>query len=98
MIKSLFTIKDVKAQVYMDPFTQVNEQTAQRTILDSISDPNHPFAKHPEDYSLYYLGTYNDQNGQFNTQEPHLINRLEDIRDGKESPNLSIQQVEDLQK
>jgi len=47
-----------------------------RSFQDEINRhaPDNEMSKHPEDYDLYYLATYNDDTGQFtNTERPTQI-------------------------
>ena len=41
----------------------MNEATAVRAITDLVSDIDHEFGRHPEDYSLWYLGRYCEVTG-----------------------------------
>lgn len=79
MIISVFTIRDDKAQAYLQPFFLSNESMARRAIADCVSDSDHMFGKHPEDYALFSLGTFDDQSGKFVlTDAPrHLINLID---------------------
>lgn len=60
MIKLIFTIYDSKAETYMDPFCAKTKGEAVRMFTDTCNDPNHQFYRHAEDYTLFHLGTYDD--------------------------------------
>lgn len=77
----VYTVRDDKAEAYLQPFYMQNESLAIRAMTDCITDANHQFAKHINDYSLYHLGTYSDSSGKFelNDSPKHLIN-LVDLR------------------
>ncbi len=60
MIHQVFTVHDSKASAYLPPFYFSTLGQAIRAFTDSVNDPGHGFAKHPEDYTLFHLGTYDD--------------------------------------
>jgi hypothetical protein len=57
----IFSIYDAKASAYITPFFLPNEAMALRAIKAAGSDPNHMFGKHGDDYSVYRLGTFDDE-------------------------------------
>ena len=61
----VFSIFDVKAQAYLPPFILPNAEMAARTFGDCINSDNHQFAAHPEDYTLFRLGTFDDNTGAY---------------------------------
>lgn len=63
MIHKIYSVYDSKAQTYTPPFFQHQEAMALRTFTDCCNDPGHTFGMHPDDYTLYHLGTYNDNSG-----------------------------------
>ena len=81
MISNIYTIYDVKAEAYLTPFFLQNEAILKRTIMDTLSDDNHMFGKHPEDYIMYYVGEYDDQTGQIVSPEtPTVLWKLIDLK------------------
>lgn len=64
MIKVFYAVYDRKAELYSAPFLEVKDGTAIRAIQDTvINSPEHPFAKHPQDFCLHRIGTFNDETG-----------------------------------
>ena len=63
-----FSIYDTKAQNYHVPYFLKNEAIAIRQFGDMVNDPDTTINKHPEDYTLFKLGSWDDQNSKF-TQE-----------------------------
>lgn len=63
MIHEIFAVYDSKAEAYTPPFFQHQEAMALRTFTDCCNDKEHTFGKHPEDYTLFNLGKYDDSNG-----------------------------------
>lgn len=60
MIIKAFTVYDAKTEAYMRPFFCLRTAEAIRTFSDAANDPESPFHKHPEDYFLYEIGTWDD--------------------------------------
>ena len=58
------TIQDSVASAFLPPFFLPNVKMAERAFLDCIDDPNHNFHKHPHHYTLYHLGTWDDNSGE----------------------------------
>lgn len=64
MIKNLYTIYDRKAAFYCPPFIESNHETAKRTFLHAASQQGTTYAAHPEDYTLWYIGQFDDHNAK----------------------------------
>lgn len=63
MITNLYSVYDAKADGYLPIFALTNDALAIRAIVDCMNDENHLFAKHPEDFILYRVGTFCDSTG-----------------------------------
>jgi len=61
----MFTVYDSKAEAYMQPFFAKSTGEALRSFSDTCQDKNHIFSKHPEDFTLFELGTWDEQNSEF---------------------------------
>lgn len=60
MIRKMFTIYDSKAELYLAPFFMKTKGEALRAFTDTLSDPQSQIAKHPQDFTLFELGEYDD--------------------------------------
>ncbi|AXL14758.1 nonstructural protein [Microviridae sp.] len=76
MIHKIYTIYDSKAEAYLPPFFMHQQGMALRTFTDCVNDPNHAFGKHPEDYTLFNAGIFDDDLGTI-TQD-----KLESVANG----------------
>lgn len=63
MKKNLYSIYDSKANYFGNPFTSVNHATAIRTFSQACEDPNSELNRHSIDFSLFFIGTYDDEVG-----------------------------------
>ncbi|QXP08031.1 MAG: nonstructural protein [Arizlama microvirus] len=70
---NVFAIFDKKAVSYLQPFYFPQKGQAIRAFEDSVNDNQSPFSKHPEDYALYKLGSYDDQTGVITSKQPEFI-------------------------
>lgn len=68
-VKKIFTVRDTKAEAYMDPFYMASRGEAVRSFGDAANDTQHPFHKHPEDYVLFELGEYDLGSASFHLHE-----------------------------
>lgn len=59
----IFAVYDKKALAYNNPFYYHQKGQALRGFEDAINDTQSPFSKHPEDFSLFHLGEFNDTTG-----------------------------------
>ncbi len=69
MKHSVFTIYDSKVDAFLPPFYMQTKPAAIRAITDTMNDPSHQFAKHPEDYTLFYLGQFDDGTATFDLEK-----------------------------
>jgi hypothetical protein len=56
----MYVVYDSKAQVYNKPFYFINHQVAIRACRELLSDPNNEISRHPEDFAMFHVGTYDD--------------------------------------
>ena len=64
MNHKIFTVYDQKAEAYLPPFFLPQVGQATRVFADCVNSDSHQFAKHPEDYTLFQLGTFDDNTGE----------------------------------
>lgn len=60
MHHNIYCIYDKKAKAYTLPFYYQHDGQALRIFTDWVNDIDNPFSKHPEDYSLNKIGTYDE--------------------------------------
>lgn len=62
---NVYTLYDVKAQQYNQPFYFPNHALARRATSELVIDLTTTVGRHPADFKLYYLGHYHDDTGAF---------------------------------
>ncbi len=80
MNHQIFSVYDAKAQAYITPFFLPTVGMAVRAMADCLADPNHSFSRHPEDYTLFHLGTFEDMDGILEAKERTVVHSLVEIR------------------
>lgn len=70
MIQKVFGVRDCKAEAFLQPFFSVNSGAAVRAFADAANDGQSPIAKHPGDYNLYELGSFDDASGKLTDLSP----------------------------
>jgi len=58
-----YTIYDVASGTYMRPFFAQADGMAVRSFKDIANDPQHDIGAHPEDYTLFRVGDFNERTG-----------------------------------
>lgn len=71
MKKVMCTVYDVKAKVHgkLLPFTTTAE--AIRAFGDAVRNPDTAINKHPEDFTLYHVGNYDEEKATYEMVEPY---------------------------
>ena len=82
MLHSVFAVFDQKAEAYLPPFILPKVAQAQRIFGDCVNSNSHEFGKNPDDYTLFTLGTWDDNTGVFMPYPAHesLGNGVEYVR------------------
>ena len=70
MIHKMFSVFDSGAAAYLPPFILPRDEMAVRTFADCCKAPDHQFGKFPQDYTLFRLGTFDDETAEF-VREPN---------------------------
>ena len=58
MIQFICTVYDTKAEMFEPPFYSRSELEAERIFSDAVNQADSRVGKHPEDYQLFLLGTF----------------------------------------
>ena len=95
-LDGVYSIFDSCACVYGTPFVMDNDNTAIRSFTDYCHIPDTSLFKHPEDYSLVRLGSFNKKTGALETLfQPDILLRASNIvYSVKKSLNLGAEGAE----
>ncbi len=64
MNQCIYSIYDSASGLYSRPFFMTTDAAAIRAFTDIANDKNEAVGSHPEDYSLFLLGEWNDVHGK----------------------------------
>jgi len=74
-----FTVYDEKAEAFGKPFFTQAIGVASRDFSEAVNDQKSLLARHPEDFSLYHIGYFDDATAKFDINStPTLIGRATD--------------------
>lgn len=74
MVYKVFGIRDVKAGFYNPPFHVKSHGEAERAFVQLVKDPKTTIAQFPNDFDLYFLGEFDDNNGMMaSIEHPQLV-------------------------
>ena len=70
---NIYSIRDSKISAYSQPFYSHTNGSALRAFADHVNDKTSAPNKHPEDYELFHLGTFDDETGEITSVKPNFI-------------------------
>lgn len=76
----MYAIRDRATDQYLQPMFLLAHGQAIRTFSDDINKADSPAGQHPEDYDLYYIGTYDTDTGKVEENEPQQIAIGKDLK------------------
>lgn len=65
MIQQIFSVYDNKAKAFCFPFFAANKELALRYFANGANDATLQLCLHPEDFSLFHLGSWDDETSKF---------------------------------
>lgn len=80
MILVLLAIFDAAASAYMRPFVAQSRGEAIRAFQDLVADVNHPVGQHPEDYTLFVVGSFDVTTGSVKAITPESLGNALEFR------------------
>lgn len=74
-----YSIRDAAIDAFNSPFCVPAPGVAARYFTDLVNDRQTPYSKHPEDYDLYFVGTFETDNGSLLGEKVVLVVRGKDV-------------------
>lgn len=83
---TICSVRDSAAQIFGRPVFVAALGQAVRGFADQVNDPqkDSDLARHPSDFELYELGTFDDVSGEFALVKPRAVSRGKDVATPKE--------------
>lgn len=66
---NIYSIYDVKANAWLRPFFERNNSVAIRSFADAANEKDHAFQKHGADFTLFMIGSWDEDAGQIMSME-----------------------------
>lgn len=66
-----YAVRDSKAERYLPPFFAPTRAVAVRMFQQAANDQSHNFNNHSGDYTLFEIGTFDDETGAIAPHETH---------------------------
>lgn len=85
MLVKVYSVFDNKAGGYLMPYFAVNDAVASRMLETAVNNRSHDFFEHPEDFQLFCIGSWDEQEGKlegvapFHVVNAHALKRVEDV-------------------
>ena len=70
---NIYTIFDTASAAYMRPFFAQSDGQATRSFKDISLDASHEIGKHPEDYSLWRIGIFDDNTAKITPEDKECL-------------------------
>lgn len=84
----LFSVYDNALKEFNPPTFLHGRGVAFRAFQDAVNAPDNPFGKHPDDYTLFELGTFEGQTGEIKMNTaPERICSARDVLNVQVDPN-----------
>lgn len=87
MVLKIFSIYDIKSEVFSPPFFMTAVGEAVRAFKDLANDTSTTIGRHPADFRLMCLGTFENTTGLFTDNEQASLGFASDY---KELPSSAI--------
>lgn len=66
---NVYSVYDSQAKTYNTPFFMRQDGQALRAFMDLVNNPQTDVAKHPSDYILFRLASYDEETGYIESHE-----------------------------
>ncbi|AXH72209.1 MAG: nonstructural protein [Microviridae sp.] len=90
MVMKIFSIYDVKAELYNQPFFMPARGQALREFADLVNDSQSRISKHPADYKLVCIGSFDDVTGEIVSAEHESLGRGDEFVNGDSGKVVSL--------
>lgn len=64
MKHEMYVVFDKKSQIYNKPFYFINHAVAVRAARELLLDTTSEITRHPEDFAMFHVGTYDDETAE----------------------------------
>lgn len=72
MKQRVYAIFDAAAAAYLPPFMMPRDELALRAFKECVNSPTHQFGVHPQDYTLFFIGTFEDTEARYTQPQAYI--------------------------
>lgn len=83
-------IFDKKTECFSQPMYFQTPAQGARSFGDAVNDPKSDFSRHPEDYALMHVGTFDESDGRLEAPAAGPVLIVQALSMVRESPQLSL--------
>jgi len=65
---NVYSVYDSKVGAYMTPFFMRSNGEALRAFIEIASDPQTSICKHPEDFTLFHIGSWDSSDASYDSE------------------------------
>jgi phosphatidylethanolamine-binding protein (PEBP) family uncharacterized protein len=94
---NVYAIYDSAAQAFDRPFFMHNDGLAVRAFSDAVNDEKSNIHRHPEHYSVYKIGTFDDKTAQLEKEDPPRSVALAINVQDHDAPRFSTADISTIQ-
>lgn len=98
---NVYAVLDAKGGFFGMPFYELEDSIAIRAFSDAVNDgsnPNNLWHKHPEDFTLYKIGVYDNQKAEFYGQIPEALLTASALASLNGRPKGNLINMEEVEK
>nr|QJB20977.1 MAG: nonstructural protein [Microvirus sp.] len=83
-VSYVVAVKDSAVGAFNRPFFVPSIAVATRSFVDEVNraSEDNSMNRHPDDYELWSLGTFDDESGLFAAGDHRLVARAKDVKQG----------------
>lgn len=85
----IFSVYDASAGFFMTPFFARNVGSAWRSFEGAVRDPGTQLHQFHASFSLYVLGSFDDEKGEFTLRKPEVVGTASQIL-AADKPKLEV--------
>ena len=68
----VFSVYDCKVDAFMLPFFSKTTASGARSFEQAVNNPELPYFHHPDDYTLFEIGEFDEKSGQVMMHQTHV--------------------------
>lgn len=83
MVMKMYTVKDVKTGIFNAPVYCHNTAHAMRVMSSVFQNDEHQYSLWPEDFTLYEVGSFDDNTGVITGVDPIYICTFAELKEAR---------------